>query len=152
MGYKTQRICTLLFAMSEKQLKAAFLKGKVSLLQEEQGRSHREISSSLGVPRSTIFKWKLSNFSLSRKVGSGRPRKTSSQSDERISPFKGFGHYWATNEPKKSIHKHIVLTLNMAVLFFKKLCSFVEEQSIFIAKVGWPLFFVQHCILTFGKV
>ena len=135
--------------MSEKQLKTAFLKGKVSLLQE-QGRSDREISSSLGVPRSTIFKWKLSNFSLSRKVGSDRPRKTS-QSDEKISPFKGFGPHWATNEPKKSIHKHIVLTLNMAVLFFKRLCSFVEEQSIFIAKIGWPLFFVQHCIFCAKK-
>lgn len=69
--------------MSEKQLKAAFLKGKVSALQG-QGVSDREISSSLGVPRSTIFKWKRSNFSLCRKAGSGRPRKTSSQSDETI--------------------------------------------------------------------
>ena len=69
--------------MSKRQLEAAFLKGKVSALQEH-GMSDRQISSSVGVPRSTIYKWKRSNFSLHRKPGSGRPRKTSPQSDDSI--------------------------------------------------------------------
>ena len=69
--------------MSERLLKATFLKGKVSLLQD-QGKSDLEISTKLRVPRSTIFRWKHSNFSLCRKAGSGRPRRTSSSSDDLI--------------------------------------------------------------------
>ena len=69
--------------MSKRQLEAAFLKGKVAALQEH-GESDRKISSSVGVPRSTIYKWKRSNFSLHRKPGSGRPRKTCPQSDDSI--------------------------------------------------------------------
>ena len=69
--------------MSERRLKAAFLKGKISLLRD-QGKSDLEISTFLGVPRSTVYRWKRSNFSLCRKAGSGRPRRTSSQSDELI--------------------------------------------------------------------
>ena len=40
--------------MSERRLKAAFLKGKISLLRD-QGKSDLEISTFLGVPRSSVI-------------------------------------------------------------------------------------------------
>ena len=69
--------------MADSKLMTAFLKGKVCALLDE-GMSERLISRKLGVPRSTIYEWKTNEFRLSRNVGSGRRKKTNSQSDGLI--------------------------------------------------------------------
>ena len=66
-----------------KVVESAFLKGKVSALLVE-GQSERQVSRKVGVPKSTVHRWRVNAFSLYRKVGSGRRRKTSSESDRLI--------------------------------------------------------------------
>ena len=66
-----------------KTAKSAFLKGQVFALLR-QGQSVRQVSRTVGVPKSTVHRWSANAFSLSRKAGSGRRRKTSSESDRLI--------------------------------------------------------------------
>ena len=66
-----------------KVVESAFLKGKVSALLGE-GQSERQVSRKVGVPKSTVHRWRANDFSLYRKVGSGRRRKTSSEADRLI--------------------------------------------------------------------
>ena len=65
------------------ELVSAFLKGKVSALVYE-GQSERDISRKVGVPKTTVHKWEGNAFSLYRKDGSGRRRKTSARTDRLI--------------------------------------------------------------------
>ena len=60
-----------------------FLKGKVCALLE-LGFSLRTASKRYGVPYTTVNRWFDQDFRLSRKRGSGRPRKTSSRTDRLI--------------------------------------------------------------------
>lgn len=65
---------------NDKDVMIAFLKGKVSALFSE-GYSERQVSRKVNVPKTTVHRWKDNAFPLFRKVGSGRKRKTDSQSD-----------------------------------------------------------------------
>lgn len=65
------------------QMQTAFHKGQASIL-FDLGLSVREISDRLNLPHSTLQWWKKECFRLSRREGSGRPRKTSSRSDRVI--------------------------------------------------------------------
>ena len=69
--------------MADPKVVTAFLKGKVSAFLDE-GQSERQVSRKVGVPKYTVHRWKTNVFSLSRKAGSGRRRKTSSQTDQLI--------------------------------------------------------------------
>ena len=60
-----------------------FLKRKVCALLE-LGFSLRSASKRLGPPYTTVNGWFGQDFRLSRKSGSGRPRKTSSRTDRLI--------------------------------------------------------------------
>ena len=73
----------LFLVMAEPKLVTAFLKGKVSALIDE-GQSERQISWKVGVPKTTVHRWKANCFSLSRKDGSGRKRKTDRRADRLI--------------------------------------------------------------------
>ena len=68
---------------NDKVVMTAFLKGKVSALLNE-GHSERQVSRKVGVPKTTVHRWKDNAFPLFRKVGSGRKRKTDSQTDRLI--------------------------------------------------------------------
>ena len=69
--------------MAGSQVETAFLKGQVSALLGE-GQSERQVSRKVGVPKSTVHRWRADAFSLYRKVGSGRRKKTNSESDRLI--------------------------------------------------------------------
>lgn len=71
------------FEMIDSSLQTAFQKGKVCALLGE-GMSDRQVSRKVGVPRSTVGFWRSNAFRLSRRVGCGRKRKTSSRSDRLI--------------------------------------------------------------------
>ena len=80
----TNWLRTFFFVMADvKVVESAFLKGKVSALLDE-GQSERQVSRKVDVPKSTVHRWRANAFSLYRKVGSGRRRKTSSESDRLI--------------------------------------------------------------------
>ena len=69
--------------MADSKVVTAFLKGKVSALLAE-GLSERQVSRKVAVPKTTVHRWKTDAFSLSRKFGSGRRKKTSCRSDRLI--------------------------------------------------------------------
>lgn len=69
--------------MRLQELKKAFSKGKVSALLG-RGISMREISRSLGIPRSTLRSWQANHFRLQAAQKSGRPRVTTESLDRKI--------------------------------------------------------------------
>lgn len=69
--------------MASRDTLTAFEKGKVNAYLE-LGFSVRGASRAVGVPYTTVCRWRSENFRLTRKKGSGRPRKTSSRTDRLI--------------------------------------------------------------------
>ena len=65
------------------ELQAAFRKGRLSAYLE-LGFSLRSASRAIEIPYTTANRWCSQNFRLTRKEGSGRPRKTSSRTDRLI--------------------------------------------------------------------
>ena len=53
--------------MADSKVVTAFLKGKVSALLDE-GQSERQVSRKVGVPKSTVHRWKLMLFPFPEKL------------------------------------------------------------------------------------
>ena len=73
----------------------------------------RQVSRKVGVPKTTVHRWKTNAFSLSRNVGSGRRRKTSSQTDRFIVRLVRNDPSLSSTELRNSLHNAPVSALTV---------------------------------------